>query len=59
MQMGRGNAVSGSFSWNCAGGMVIAKWRRDGIIDRITIAKDGNSLLISNSKGDTFSATRK
>jgi hypothetical protein len=47
-----GNLVAGS-TWTCANVTVTATWSVIGVIDHITIA------LVSNSRGDTFSATRK
>jgi hypothetical protein len=37
---------------------VVAGWPTLGIVNRITIGEDGNSLLITNSQGETFSVTR-
>jgi hypothetical protein len=53
------NSFQGGITWTCANGMVIANWPSVDIVDRITIAQDGNSLLITNSRGETFSVTRK
>jgi hypothetical protein len=47
-----------SCTWKCDGSGVIANWSI-GVVDRITISGDGNSLLINNSQGETFSSTRK
>jgi hypothetical protein len=49
----------GGCTWTCNGGTVTANWSSMGIIDRITIAQDGDHLLITNSRGETFAATRK
>jgi hypothetical protein len=50
---------AGPCTWTCRGGIVIVNWSSLGVIDRITIAQDGDHLLITNSRGDTFAATRK
>jgi hypothetical protein len=56
---GTGRNSSGDENkWHCADGLVVATWN-SGYIDRITIAHDGNSLLITNNRGATFAATRK
>jgi hypothetical protein len=52
------NTAFGAITWKCSGGTVVANWPTLGIVDRITIGEDGNSLLITNSHGETFSVTR-
>jgi hypothetical protein len=53
------NAARGlTSSWTCSGdGIAIVSWS-NGISDRVTISRDGNSLSIANPFGGVFSAAR-
>jgi hypothetical protein len=47
----------GTGRWVCSEDLVVITWK--GIVDHITISEDGNALFVSNSNGQTFTATRK
>jgi hypothetical protein len=44
-------------TWTCADGIATIKWSH-GYTDRATLSRDGSSLSITNSSGQSFSATR-
>jgi hypothetical protein len=53
------NAPTGlTNTWTCSGGIATVKWSH-GYTDRATISRDGSSLSILSSSGESFSATRK
>jgi hypothetical protein len=54
---GRNNAGFTS-TWTCANGVASVKWNH-GVVDRVTISRDGSSLSISSSAGNSFTANRK
>lgn len=55
---GQNTARGLTSNWTCSGdGIAIVNWS-NGISDRVTISRDGNSLSIANPFGGVFSAVR-
>ena len=52
------HSIGTAGTWRCNGETVFAVWN-SGITDHITVAADGNTVVVTNSNGKTFSATRK